>query len=56
MSGWGDVVARWGGDEFIVLSALERTPAHVKALAERIIAAIGKVFRIGKVNAYGRST
>jgi diguanylate cyclase (GGDEF)-like protein len=50
--GDGEVVARWGGDEFIVLSAFGRTPAQVKALAEGIIAAISRVFRVGGVDAY----
>ncbi len=41
-----DVLARLGGDEFAILHTCHAGPVEVAALAERIIEAIGRPFRI----------
>lgn len=43
----GDVAARFGGDEFVVLQRAGRRPEGVAALAERLIEALSRPYRIG---------
>ncbi len=42
-----DTVARFGGDEFVVLQADIETPANAAALARRIVEAAGRAIEIG---------
>jgi diguanylate cyclase (GGDEF)-like protein len=50
--GESEVVARWGGDEFIVLSAPGASRAQVQALAQRVIDAMARAFCVSAVDAY----
>lgn len=43
----GDVVARLSGDEFGVLLAGNPTPAHVLGIADKLVDAINRPFRVG---------
>jgi diguanylate cyclase (GGDEF)-like protein/PAS domain S-box-containing protein len=43
----GDTVARFGGDEFIVLAEGLHTPSEVAGLAERITGELGKPVKLG---------
>ena len=42
----GDLVARWGGDEFVILRFGRRGAAHVEAFAAEIIAEMSRPFSI----------
>ncbi|GLQ09799.1 hypothetical protein GCM10007913_17310 [Devosia yakushimensis] len=51
-----ELVARIGGDEFAVLLGHETTPGQIEAVAERIVAEIGKPFmRLGQMLTLGAS-
>lgn len=43
----GDVLARWGGDEFVVVTEQGKDPEHAIELAERLIEAISPRIEVG---------